>query len=40
MQQRSKKCAGITCNREVTNMHHKRRKHTVGAKNIFRNDEK
>jgi hypothetical protein len=34
MQERSYKCAGITCNREVTNMHHKRRKtYCSGAKN-------
>jgi hypothetical protein len=26
MQERSNKCAGITCKREVTNMHHERRK--------------
>jgi hypothetical protein len=35
MQEGSNKCAGITCNREVTNMHHKKRKNTVGAKKKY-----
>jgi hypothetical protein len=26
MQERSNKCAGISCNRAVTNLHHQRRK--------------
>jgi hypothetical protein len=35
MQERSNKCAGITCNREVKNMHGKGRKTYCRSKKIY-----